>query len=131
FVRDEARIIVATIAFGMGINKSNVRFVLHHDLPRSIESYYQEIGRAGRDGMRAECLLLFSHGDIQKIKRFINSKEGLEKRAAWSQVNSIMQLPKRTSAGGFLFWAILVRLIPASVAACATTAWQTTGKRRI
>ena len=91
FVRDEARIIVATIAFGMGINKSNVRFVLHHDLPRSIENYYQEIGRAGRDGMRAECLLLFSHGDIQKIKLFINNKEGQEKRAAWSQIRSIIQ----------------------------------------
>lgn len=83
FIKDEAQIITATIAFGMGINKSNVRFVLHYDLPKNIESYYQEIGRSGRDGLRADCLLLFSYGDIQKINYFIDQKEDeTERRSA-------------------------------------------------
>lgn len=72
FNRDEASVIVATIAFGMGIDKSNIRFVIHADLPRNIESYYQETGRAGRDGAPAHCILFFSRGDIPKIRYFID-----------------------------------------------------------
>jgi len=72
FNRDEVQVIVATIAFGMGIDKSNLRFVVHADLPKNIEAYYQETGRAGRDGEPAHCLLFFGRGDIPKIRYFIN-----------------------------------------------------------
>lgn len=81
FLRDEVRVVCATIAFGMGINKPDVRFVIHADLPKNVEGYYQETGRAGRDGLPADCLLLFARGDVVKYLRFIDENPDESARA--------------------------------------------------
>jgi ATP-dependent DNA helicase RecQ len=85
FLRDDVQIVVATVAFGMGIDKPNVRFVVHHDLPKNIESYYQETGRAGRDGLAAEALLLFGYGDIALAHGLIEKGNNPEQNRIESQ----------------------------------------------
>lgn len=90
FKRDDISIIVATVAFGMGVNKSNIRFVVHYELPRTIEAYYQETGRAGRDGVAAEAMMFFDPADIARMKRWLEMEENPQRaEVAWQRFQSM------------------------------------------
>ncbi len=124
FARDDVEVIVATIAFGMGIDKSNVRFVIHRDMPKDVESWYQEMGRAGRDGLDSDCFLFYSWADVKLQERFLSDIDDPD--LYWAKAEAAKSLFRMVDNGGCRHGKILSHF-GEEIAPCGTSCDWCTG----